>query len=210
MPTSTATSSASSTCSKAAATTASSTWSTPRPARSTAPTPPCRSRCTTTSTTRSRLYAATKKANELMAHTYSHLYGLPTHRPALLHRLWSVGPAGHGAVPLHQGHPRGQADRCLQPRPRCSATSPTSTTSSKASSACCDRVAAPDPAFDSASARSGQQQRPTGVYNIGNHQPVALMTFIETLETALGRRPSRTSCRCSPATCRRPMPTSMI
>ncbi|VCW29751.1 UDP-N-acetylglucosamine 4-epimerase [Klebsiella pneumoniae] len=36
------------------------------------------------------LYAATKKANELMAHTYSHLYGIPT-TGLLLYRLWSVG-----------------------------------------------------------------------------------------------------------------------
>ena len=36
--------------------------------------------------------------------------------PALLHRLRSVGPAGHGAVPVHEEHPRGQADRRLQLR----------------------------------------------------------------------------------------------
>ncbi len=38
------------------------------------------------------------------------------HRPALLHRLRPVGPAGHGAFPVHQGHPRRAADRRLQPR----------------------------------------------------------------------------------------------
>ena len=47
------------------------------------------------------LYAATKKANELMAHTYSHLFGLPVHRPAILHRLRPLGPPRHGAVHLH-------------------------------------------------------------------------------------------------------------
>ena len=52
------------------------------------------------------LYAASKKSNELMAHTYSHLFGIPTHRAALLHRLRTVGTAGHGAVPVHEGDPR--------------------------------------------------------------------------------------------------------
>ena len=77
-PTSKATSSASSTSSKAAGTAASSTWSTPRRVRSTA-----RNRKLPFSVHDSvdhpvSLYAATKKANELMAHTYSHLFGLPT------------------------------------------------------------------------------------------------------------------------------------
>ena len=39
------------------------------------------------------------------------------HRAALLHRLWSLGPPGHGAVPVHAQHPRGQADRRVQQRP---------------------------------------------------------------------------------------------
>ena len=46
-----------------------------------------------------------------------HLYRLPMHRAALLHGLRSLGPAGHGAVPVHAQHPRGRADRRLQPRP---------------------------------------------------------------------------------------------
>ena len=47
------------------------------------------------------LYAASKKANELMAHTYAHLYRLPVDRLALLHGVRSLGAAGHGAVPIH-------------------------------------------------------------------------------------------------------------
>ena len=38
-------------------------------------------------------------------------------RPALLYRLWPVGPAGHGALPVYQGDPRGSSDRRVQPRP---------------------------------------------------------------------------------------------
>ena len=116
-PTSTATSSARSTCSRAAATTASSTWCMPRPARSTAPTPRCRSRCTSNVDHPLSLYAATKKANELMAHTYSSLFGLPT---TGLRFFTVYGPWGRPDMALFlftREHPRGQADRRLQPRP---------------------------------------------------------------------------------------------
>ena len=116
-PTSTATSSASSTSSKAAATSGSSTWSTHRARACTAATRACRSREHDNVDHPVSLYAATKKANELMAHTYSHLYRLADHRAAVLHRLRPVGSARHGAVPVHQGDPRRPADRRLQPRP---------------------------------------------------------------------------------------------
>jgi UDP-glucuronate 4-epimerase len=46
------------------------------------------------------LYAATKKANELMAHTYSHLYGLPT-TGLRFFRLWSLGKTRYGFVSFH-------------------------------------------------------------------------------------------------------------
>ena len=54
------------------------------------------------------LYAASKKANELMAHAYSHLYRSSGDGPALLHRLRSVGTARHGDVPVHQGDLEGR------------------------------------------------------------------------------------------------------
>lgn len=53
------------------------------------------------------LYAASKKANELMAHTYSHLYQLPT-TGLRFYRLWSLGAAGYGAVYLHPQDPGGE------------------------------------------------------------------------------------------------------
>ena len=48
------------------------------------------------------LYAATKKANELMAHTYSHLYGLELHRASVFYRLWAMGTTGYGAFFVYQ------------------------------------------------------------------------------------------------------------
>ena len=62
------------------------------------------------------LYAATKRANELMAHSYSHLFGIPT---TGLRFFTVYGPWGrprHGAVPVHARAPARRADRALQPR----------------------------------------------------------------------------------------------
>ena len=78
------------------------------------------------------LYAATKKANELMAHTYSHLYGLPVTGLRFFTVYGPVGPAGHGAVPVHRGDARRASRSRSSTRAGCGATSPTSTTSSRA------------------------------------------------------------------------------
>jgi UDP-glucuronate 4-epimerase len=56
------------------------------------------------------MYAATKKANELMAHSYSHLFGLPTTGLRFLYRLRALGATRHGALPVHESDPRGQTD----------------------------------------------------------------------------------------------------
>ena len=56
------------------------------------------------------LYAATKRTDELIGYTYAHLYGIPCHGPALLHRLWALGPARHGAHPVRRRHRRRRAD----------------------------------------------------------------------------------------------------
>ena len=62
------------------------------------------------------LYAATKKANEMMAHSYSSLYGLPTTGLRFFTVYGPWGPSGHGPLFVHQEHHRGQADQRLQPR----------------------------------------------------------------------------------------------
>ena len=81
------------------------------------------------------LYAATKKANELMAHTYAISIGLP----ATGLRFFTVyGPWGRPDMALFlftKAILDGRADRRLQPRPACGATSPISTTSSRACAA---------------------------------------------------------------------------
>jgi UDP-glucuronate 4-epimerase len=86
------------------------------------------------------LYAASKKANELMAHTYSHLYGLPT---TGLRFFTVYGPWGRPdmALAVHLRHPGGRLSTSSTTA-RCSATSPTSTTSPRAVRVL-DRPAAP-------------------------------------------------------------------
>ena len=60
------------------------------------------------------LYAASKKSNELMAHTYSHLFDLPC-TGLRFFTVTARGAAGHGPVSVHQGHTRRKAHRCVQP-----------------------------------------------------------------------------------------------
>ena len=50
-----------------------------------------------------------------------------------------------------------------------------------------DLVATPNPAFDRAAPDAASSDAPYRLYNIGNHQPVELMTFIETIEKAMGK-----------------------
>ncbi len=133
------------------------------------------------------LYAATKKANELMAHTYSHLYGLPT---TGLRFFTVYGPWGRPDMALFlftkamlEGRPievfnegRMQRDftyiddivegvlRVL------------------------DRPAEPDADFDTAKPDPARSWAPFRVFNIGNQGPVELMGFIEAIESELGMK----------------------
>ncbi len=132
------------------------------------------------------LYAATKKANELMAHTYSHLYGLPT---TGLRFFTVYGPWGRPDMALFlftkailEGRPidvfnhgRMQRDftyiddivegvlRVL------------------------DRPAAPNPGYRPEQPDPATSNVPYRVFNIGNQDPVPLLDFIACIETALGK-----------------------
>ena len=132
------------------------------------------------------LYAATKKANELMAHTYSHLYGLPT---TGLRFFTVYGPWGRPDMALflftrkilagepievfnHGKHTRDftYIDDIVEGVIRT-----------------LDRVPAADPAFDPLHPTPASSSAPYRIYNIGNHQPVELVRYIEVLEQKLGR-----------------------
>ena len=132
------------------------------------------------------LYAATKKANELMAHTYSHLYGLPT---TGLRFFTVYGPWGRPDMALFlftQAILEGRAidvfnhgdmqrdftyvDDIVEGVVRV-----------------VDRVATPDPDYRSDQPDPATSNAPFRVFNIGNNNPVPLMRFIGAIEKALGR-----------------------
>ncbi|GIP35024.1 NAD-dependent epimerase [Paenibacillus sp. J2TS4] len=132
------------------------------------------------------LYAATKKANELMAHTYSHLYGLPT---TGLRFFTVYGPWGRPDMALFLftkaiisgepikvfNHGKMRRDftyvddivegifRLAQKKPE------------------------PNPVWSGDAPDPGTSYAPYKIYNIGNNQPVELLRFIEVLEEKIGR-----------------------
>ncbi|MBC9073624.1 NAD-dependent epimerase [Thauera sp. CAU 1555] len=133
------------------------------------------------------LYAATKKANELMAHTYSHLYGLPT---TGLRFFTVYGPWGRPDMALFlftkamlEGRP---IDVFNHGRMRRDFTFIDDIVEGVLRTL--DHVAEADPGFDADRPDPGRSDAPYRVFNIGNHNPVELMAFIEAIEDALGRK----------------------
>jgi UDP-glucuronate 4-epimerase len=132
------------------------------------------------------LYAATKKANELMAHTYSHLFGLPT---TGLRFFTVYGPWGRPDMALFlftrailEGRP---IDVFNHGRMRRDFTYIDDIVEGVVR--VLDRPAEADPRFDPDAPDPARSSAPYRVFNIGNSDPVELMTYVETLEAALGR-----------------------
>jgi UDP-glucuronate 4-epimerase len=132
------------------------------------------------------LYAATKKANELMAHTYSHLYKLPT---TGLRFFTVYGPWGRPDMAMFlfarailTGQP---IDVFNHGKMRRDFTYIDDIAEGVVRTS--DRVAAPDPAWDGADPDPGTSAAPYRLYNIGNNSPVELLYLIQTLEQKLGR-----------------------
>ncbi len=131
-------------------------------------------------------YAATKKANELMAHSYSHLYRLPTTglrfftvygpwgRPDMSPMLFAraivegrpIDVFNHGEMSRDFTYVDDIVDGTLR---------------------ILDAPATADAAFDAASPDAATSSAPWRVYNIGNHRSVRLLDYIDTLERCLGR-----------------------
>ncbi len=132
------------------------------------------------------LYAASKKANELMAHTYSHLYALPT---TGLRFFTVYGPWGRPDMALFlftkailEGRP---IDVFNHGRMQRDFTYVDDIVEGVVRVT--DRIATPEPAYDAQTPDPSTSSAPYRVVNIGNHQPVPLMDFIACIERALGR-----------------------
>ena len=132
------------------------------------------------------LYGATKKANELMAHTYSNLYGLPTTglrfftvygpwgRPDMALFLFTKNIiAGKPIDVFNYGNHRRDftyIDDIVQGVVRTM-----------------DHTAKPNPDWDPAKPDPGTSRAPYRIYNIGNQQPIELMHYIKVVEDCVGR-----------------------
>ena len=132
------------------------------------------------------LYAASKKANELMAHTYSHLYGLPATglrfftvygpwgRPDMAPMLFArailagepIKVFNHGKMQRDFTYINDIVEGVLR---------------------CCDKPATANSEFDPLQPDPATAAAPHRVFNIGNSKPTQLLRFIEVMEQALGR-----------------------
>jgi UDP-glucuronate 4-epimerase len=133
------------------------------------------------------LYAATKKANELMAHTYSHLYGLPT---TGLRFFTVYGPWGRPDMALFLFTRAILADEPIkvfnEGRMRRDFTYVDDIVEGVVRLT--EKPADPNPHWDPNCPDPGSSSAPYRLFNIGNNQPVELMSFIEAIEKALGKK----------------------
>lgn len=134
-----------------------------------------------------QFYAATKRANELMAHSYSHLYGLPTTglrfftvygpwgRPDMAPMLFARNILEGRPIQLFSGgnHARDftYIDDISEGVVRAS-----------------DDPAGPDANWDALAPNPATSRAPYRIFNIGNENPVSLLEFVAALEEALGRK----------------------
>jgi UDP-glucuronate 4-epimerase len=133
------------------------------------------------------MYAATKKATELMAHTYSHLFAIPT---TGLRFFTVYGPRGRPDMALFLF-----TDAILAGRPidvfnegRMQRDFTYIDDIVEGVVRVLDRPAEPDPAWKANAPDPATSAAPYRLYNIGNNQPVELMRFIRAIEDALGRK----------------------
>jgi UDP-glucuronate 4-epimerase len=132
------------------------------------------------------LYAATKKANELMAHSYSHLYRIPI---TGLRFFTVYGPWGRPDMAIYiftkailEGKPIKLFNHGKMSRDFTYVDDVT-----EAISRLIDRAPQPDPSWSGARPDPGTSAAPWRIYNIGNNKPEELMHVVAALEQALGR-----------------------
>ena len=133
------------------------------------------------------LYAATKKANELMAHTYSHLYKLPC---TGLRFFTVYGPWGRPDMALFLFTKAIIEDRQIDVYNFGKMQRDFTYIDDIVEGVIrvVDRLAVPNSAWSGDAPDPGTSSAPYKIYNIGNNNPVELMRFIEVLEDALGKK----------------------
>ena len=136
------------------------------------------------------LYAASKRSTELMAHTYSNLFRIPT---TGLRFFTVYGPWGRPDMALFLF-----ARAILEGRPievfnegRHTRDFTYVEDIAEGVLRVTDRVAAPDPNWDSANPDPASSSAPYRLYNIGSNRPIQLLRYIEVLEECLGRKAER-------------------
>ncbi|HEX6890003.1 MAG TPA: NAD-dependent epimerase [Chryseolinea sp.] len=136
------------------------------------------------------LYAASKKANELMAHTYSALYNLPT---TGLRFFTVYGPYGRPDMALFvftkailEGKPIDVYNNGMMKRDFTYIDDIV-----ECISRLVPKIAQPNPDWDGMSPDPGTSFAPYRIFNIGNNQPVELIRFIEIIEERLGKKATR-------------------
>lgn len=131
------------------------------------------------------LYAATKKANELMAHSYSHLYRLPT---TGLRFFTVYGPWGRPDMAYYSFTKAILEGRAIDVFNHGQMLRDFTYIDdiTEGLIRVMDLPPQPDDAFDRVRPRASTSDAPYRVVNIGNHEPIPLLDFIATLETALG------------------------
>jgi len=133
------------------------------------------------------IYAATKKANELMAHTYSHLYGM--HCTGL--RFFTVyGPWGRPDMALFLFTKAILKDRPIDVFNNGKMRRDFTYIDDIVEGVLrvLDKPATPCPGWSGDAPDPGSSYVPYKLYNIGNNQPVELLHFIEIIETCLGKK----------------------
>ena len=132
------------------------------------------------------LYAATKKADEMMAHSYAHLYGIPTTglrfftvygpwgRPDMAPMLFARAIRTGEAIKVFNHGPHSRSFTFIDDI-------------AEGVVRCLDRPAASTPGWSGDAPDPASSKAPYRIYNIGHAQPVQLLEFIELLEQAFGR-----------------------
>lgn len=134
-----------------------------------------------------QFYAATKKANEMMAHSYSHLFQLPT---TGLRFFTVYGPWGRPDMALFKFTKNTLED---QPIPVFNHGNHTRDFTYVADIVegvirSSDQIAQPNPEWDSNNPDPATSNAPFRIFNIGNNNPVKLSAYIEAIEEALGKK----------------------